>query len=442
MINSSSLLKTRRFLPLFLTQFLGALNDNIFKNALVIYIAYSGIVNADNSEVMVTLVALIFILPFFLFSALAGQFADKCDRAKIARIVKAIEIFIMTLAVLAFYLHNVYLLYLALFLMGSQSAFFGPVKYAIIPQLMSKDEVVAANGLISGATFIAILVGTVFGGLLILVEDGILIIAALIIIAAILGFIISCSIPAGDPSAKINIDYNIFRQTSRIIAIARQKRDVFLAILGVAWFWFIGATFLGQLPNYVSKILFANNEVVTLFLTIFSLAIAIGSVICNKLLKGQASAIFAPISLLFVSIFIADLYFASLAYQPVVAKVGFLGFDGFLSSLGSHRIIVDLFFIALFCGIYVVPLYSIIQLFSTNANRSRIIAALNILDSAFMIISAIVAMIIFACGFAVIDIFLFLAIVNLAIILLVVKIIPSSGSTSLLNKVFAFLNKS
>lgn len=430
MANSSYLMRTRRFFPLFMTQFLGALNDNIFKNALVIYIAYILINKYSNSEIMVTMVALLFILPFFLFSAIAGQVADKYDRAKIARIVKIAEIAIMTLAAFAFYIENIYLLFLTLFLMGSQSAFFGPVKYGIIPQLMSKDEVLSANGIISGATFVAILLGAIIGGLLIMSGQGLLIITILTIICSILGCIFSYFIPRQQAAAKLEISYNIFTQTFRIITLARQKKEIFLSMIGVAWFWFLGATFLAQFPNYVSNILFANNEVVTLFLATFSIAVAIGSMICNKLLKGQITAKLAPISLLFVAIFTIDLYFATAAYQPLVTKVGFLGFDGFLASIGSHRIIVDLFFVAFFCGTYVVPLYSIIQVFTSNGNRSRIIAALNIFDSAFMVISSLLIIVLYYLGLNSIQIFLSTSIINFLFLVLVYQLNRSINENS------------
>ncbi len=415
---------SKSFLPLFFTQFFGAFNDNLFKNALVIFVAFKAAAESQNGEIMVTLIAFLFILPFFLFSAIAGQVADKYDKAKLIRIIKLVEIFIMAFAGLGFYLSNLPILLCTLFLMATQSAFFGPLKYSIIPQLLEKNQILRANGLISGSTFIAILLGTIIGGLLILEKGGVLIVVVLTIICAIFGYFSSRHIKNQKTSAKFSLDFNIFRQSLQILKIARQKQEVFLSIIGISWCWFLGSTFLAQFPNYAKNILFANHQVVTLFLTMFCIGVAIGSILCNKLLKSKSSADLAPFSLLLITVFIVDLFFASKSFTPIYNNV-ILGSSQFILSKGSWRILLDLFLIATFTGVYVVPLYAIIQTKTDIKNRARVIAALNIYDSGFMVLSALMAIGLFSLNFNSLDIFLVTAIINALFILPISHLVDS-----------------
>ncbi len=440
MQNSGDLLVKKKFWPLFLTQFFGAFNDNIFKNALVIFIAFVAVKDSEYAEILVTLVAFLFILPYFLFSALAGQIADKYNKAAVIRIVKIVEIIVMSFAGLAFYVENVAMLLFTLFLMGAQSTFFSPLKYGIIPELVKKDEVLPANGLVSASTFIAILLGTIIGGLLVLEENGLFYIIGLTIFCAIIGYFTSRSIFDQKSADNIEINYNIVRQSLIILKAARQKREIFLSIIGISWCWFLGSIFLSQFPNYAKNLLNANNEVVTLFLTMFSIGVAVGSFLCNRLLKGEVSAELAPFSLLFVTIFTLDLYFATLAYEPLTTEM-FLGFDAFIVSIGSYRIMFDMFMIAVFAGIYIVPLYSLIQAYSDDSNRARIIAALNIYDSSFMVISAIMAVSLFAFKFNSVEIFLVTGIINLVFMVIACDLSHKSRVEAIFWPILRIFNK-
>lgn len=435
MQNTSHLLKTKRFLPIFLTQFFGAFNDNVFKNALVIFLAY---VVTQNSQILVTLVAFLFILPFFLFSAIAGQIADKFNKAKVAQIIKIFELFLVLLAIFGFYYQNIVLLMAVIFAFGVHSAFFGPVKYGILPQLLKKDEIVSANGLVSCATFISILAGTVVGGLLILKDDAVLLLGLIMVVSALVGIASSRFIP-NVASNDLRLSFNIFTQSAKIVKQAMQNRKIFLSIVGISWFWFVGATFLAQFPNFTKNILHANNEVVTALLTIFSVGIAIGSLVCNRLLKGEISAIYAPISLVFISLFTIDLYFASASLVSLNAD--FVGFSEFLQNGKNIHILLDFLAIAIFSGIYIVPLYSIIQNESQDENRARIIAALNIFDSGFMVASAIFTVVLLKMGFSVAQIFLSIALVNFLVAVYVSKLLPKAFVKSIFRTILKVLFK-
>ncbi len=377
--NQFTLLKTRRFLPLFITQFLGAFNDNIFKNALVILITYVLAEKAGlNSQLMVTAAAGVFILPFFLFSATAGQLADKYEKTQLIRIIKLGEILIMLGATAAFFLENVTLLMIILFLMGTQSSFFGPVKYGILPEKLEPDELIGGNGLIEAGTFVSILTGTIIGGLLILTSNGIWFVAALLLVIASLGWVSSWYIPPGeaaDPGLPVN--YNFIQETWNIVSYARKKRDIFLSILGISWFWLVGATFLAQFPTYAKDIIGGNEQVVTLFLTVFSVGIGIGSLLCNKLLRGEIVATYVPLGILGMTLFTVDLYFASQHTFNASSEV-MIGAAAFLSHFTSWRILADMFLISISSGIYIVPLYAILQSRSDPSHRSRTIASNNV----------------------------------------------------------------
>ncbi len=407
------ILTSKKFFFLFITQFFGALNDNIFKNALVIFITYKlAHENQINSQFFVTLAAFLFILPFFLFSALAGQIADKFDKAKIAQIIKFAEIILMIFAFYGFYTKNLYFLLFILFALGAHSAFFGPIKYGILPKIVKENELIAANSLISSATFAAILLGTIIGGILIMTQNGIFAISATVISSAIIGFVTSFFIPKQKPN-QLKISFNIFTQSLKIMAQTRKNPKIFQSIMAISWFWFIGSIFLSQIANFSKNILFANNEITTLMITIFSLGIALGSLICNKLLKGKISSFYTPFAAILMSIFIFDLYFTSTSQN--FSSGDLIGFGEFIKTPNNLRILFDLAMIAICGGIYVVPLYAIIQNESIDENRARTIAALNIYDSLFMILSTIFALIILRLGFGTLEIFLATSVLNLII---------------------------
>lgn len=435
--NQFDLLKTRRFLPLFITQFLGAFNDNVFKNALVILITYVVAENAGlNAQIMVTAAAGIFILPFFLFSATAGQLADKYEKAYLIRIIKFVEILLMIGAAIGFYLGNVWFLMTILFLMGTQSTFFGPIKYGILPEKIEEDELIGGNGLIEAGTFISILIGTLVGGLLILADSGILMISGMVILIAILGFVSSFYIPKGQPaSPQLKVDYNFVRETWEIVSYARRNREIFLSILGISWFWLVGATFLAQFPTYSKDIIGGNEQLVTLFLSVFTIGVGIGSLLCNQLLKGEVEATFVPLGIIGVTVFTVDLYFAS-QYTLPGAGEEMIGAGAFLSHFSSWRILGDMFMISVSSGIYIVPLYAIIQVRSEPSYRSRIIASNNILNALFMVISAIGTVVMLTVGFNVTQVFLTIALLNAVVAIYACQLLPASLLKSILYWVF------
>ncbi len=434
-----ALLKTRRFAPLFLTQFLGAFNDNLFKNALVILITYVAAEKAGyNPQILVTAAAGIFILPFFLFSATAGQLADRYDKSRLIRIIKAVEIFLMISASVAFYLGNVWFLMTVLFLMGAQSSFFGPLKYGILPDHLEDGELIGANALIEAGTFVSILTGTILGGLLILTDGGVTLVSAFVITVAIAGWLASRKIPSTQPAEpELIIEPNIIRQTWVMMKDSYKNQDIFLSIMGISWFWLIGATFLSQFPNYAKSTLGGNEQVVTLFLALFSIGIGIGSMLCNRLLKGEVNATFAPLGALGMTLFMVDLYFASQA--PFIRpEAGFMGAAEFLSSLAAWRILFDLFMISACGGVYIVPLYAILQTRSQVTHRARTIAANNIMNALFMVVAAIATVVMLARGFTVPQVFLVAAVMNAFVAIYICKLLPHALMQSLIRSVLYF----
>ncbi|MEH6630265.1 MAG: acyl-[ACP]--phospholipid O-acyltransferase [Halopseudomonas aestusnigri] len=422
--NLLHLMKTKRFLPLFLTQALGALNDNVFKNALVVLITYRlADTSALSPQVMVTLAAGLFILPFFLFSALAGQMADKFEKSRLIRIIKYYEIVIMSLAAYGFITHSPNYLMAVLFMMGTQSTFFGPLKYSILPDHMKKDELIGANGLIEAGTFLAILIGTIIGGLVILMDGGIYFISTMILILAIVGVVTSYFIPraeAAEPSLKLNP--NIIAETYNLVKHSAGNRAVFLSILGISWFWLFGATFLAQFPTFAKDVIGGNEQIVTLFLTVFSIGIAVGSLLCNKLLKGEVSAKYVPFGALGLSLFTFDLFAASSAIT--ISGTTLIGLAEFFTSPDNIRILIDLFLISVSGGLYIVPLYAILQSESSETHRARNIASNNIVNAFFMVISAVGTIGMLKLGLSIPDVFLAIGILNLVVALYVCKLLP------------------
>jgi len=421
-----ALLHTRRFLPLFITQFLGAFNDNTFKNALVILITYRlAEIDKLNSQILVTLAAGIFILPFFLFSATAGQLADKYEKSRLISIIKFVEILLMLTATIGFYLQNVSLLMLVLFGMGTHSTFFGPLKYAILPEHLQKNELIAGNGLVEAGTFIAILLGTIIGGILILHRYGEYIISAAVCMVAIGGWVSSWFIPkTHDYDSALQVRYNLIKETFRLIQYSRKRKDIFLAIIGISWFWLVGATFLAEFPVLVKDILHANENVVTFFLTLFSIGLALGSLICNRLLKGNIHATYVPWGALGITLFTIDLYFAATRADFSIANtIPFITPSELLQTINGWRITFDLLLIAICGGIYTVPLYAILQYRSEEAHRARVIASNNIMNALFMVIAAIVTLLMLKYGFTVMEVFLSVAIVNIIVVFYLQKLV-------------------
>jgi acyl-[acyl-carrier-protein]-phospholipid O-acyltransferase/long-chain-fatty-acid--[acyl-carrier-protein] ligase len=370
-----SLLGKRRFAPLFVVQFLGAFNDNLLKFALL-FLANFGLYAAEpaKAEMLATVATGLFILPYFLFSALAGQLADAWDKARLVRAVKLAEIVIMAIALAGFWVQSVPLLLASLFLMGLHSTIFGPVKYSILPQHLGPREIMGGTGLIEAGTFLAILGGQLLGGVIPPWEAG-LVATGL----AVLGFLVSLAVPTAPATAPgLKIDINIFRSTWQILKSARHGRGVWLSILGISWFFAVGAVLLSEFAPLVSGVLGARQEVVTLFLLVFSLSVALGSVAVNKLLAGEVSARYVPVAALALAAFMIDLWRSTSGFEIETAGASI---GQFLSSAGSWRILADLAGIAFAGGMFIVPLYAILQMYSPAEERSRTIAANNIVNA-------------------------------------------------------------
>lgn len=416
--NQFSLLRSRRFLPLFLTQFANAFNDNLFKNALVVLLTLS----LADSALLVNVCAGLFILPFFLFSATAGQLAEKFDKAKMARLVKLVEIAIMAMAGYGFISDNTWLLICSLFLMGTHSAFFGPIKYAILPQHLPSEDLVGANGLIDMGTFLAILFGTILGGLTIAMSGGAHLIAIGILTTAVIGYGFSRFIPAAPATAPgLKLNWNIVTATRDCVRLSRTTRSVFLSILGISWFFMLGATYLTQLPLYVKETLGGQAETITLLLAVFSIGIGTGSLLCERLSGRSIELGLVPFGMIGLTFFGFDLYFAApLPWEGELRPVSSVLADSY-----SWRVIFDLFAIGVFGGFYVVPLFAMLQARTAPAERARIIAANNIINSACMVLAAAVGAILLGpLSWTVPQVFLLFAILNLPVAFYIFTLLP------------------
>jgi len=439
--NMLHLLRSKRFAPLFITQFMGAFNDNLFKNALVFLITYKIAIDQgwDNAAVIVPLAGGVFIAPFFLFSSLAGQLSDKFEKSKLIRIIKFVEILLMVLASYGFYKQDVTILMVMLFLMGSQSAFFGPLKYSILPEHLKKKELIGGNALIEMGTFLSIIMGLVVGGILILAENGIFIISAIVIMIAVIGFIASFSIPktiAADAGLKIN--FNIVQETMHIIKDSRQDWRIFMSIMGISWFWFFGVSFLAQFPTYSRDVIGADEGVGTLFNCAFSVGIGLGSFFCERLLKGKIHALYVPGAAILMTFFSIDLYFAS---QHVIggSSDALMTVGQFISYWSNIRIVIDLVMIAVFGGIYIVPLYAIVQDRSPAAKRARMIAGINIFNALFMTVSAVGSALLISSGYSIPEVFLIVAIMNAFVAVYICKMLPEELIRSITRTIFRLL---
>ncbi len=416
--NQFELLGKRRFLPYFLTQFAGAFTDNVFKNALIILIAFS----AADSDFLVNLCAGLFILPFFLFSATAGQIAEKFEKSRLVRIIKLAEIGIMSAGAIAFIAGNTTVLIGLLFLMGAQSTFFGPVKYSILPQHLRPEELIGGNGLVEMGTFLAILLGTIAGGLLIAIPDGgTYLTAAAVVLFACLGWLASRMIPEAPATApNLKFSWNPVTETFRILKIANEKRAVFQSILGISWFWMLGAVYLTQFPNYAKVTLGGNEQVVTLLLVTFSVGVGIGSLLCERLSGRMVELGLVPFGSIGLSLFGFDLYFA----DHWVYSGELLDAAAFIAQPGAWRVVLDLAMIGVFGGFYIVPLYAIIQSRTVPEKRSRIIAANNILNALFMVGSAGLAIGLLALGLTIPQLFLVMASLNVLVAAYIYTLVP------------------
>lgn len=426
-MSQMKLLPDRRFWPLFVTQFLGAFNDNLFKNALVIMIAYRAMsVGGLGPDALVAASAGVFILPFFLFSATAGQLADKISKARLMRWVKAMEIGVMGLAALGFVTGNLVLLLSVLFLMGLQSTFFGPAKYAVLPELLEEHELVGGNALVEMGTFVSILIGTIGGGVLISIEGtGPMILAGAVVTVAVLGWLTSLRIhktPSGAPD--LEVAWDPVRPTLQTFRATRDNRPVFLSILGISWFWFLGATFLTVLPSYGKDLLHGQELVVTFLLSLFCIGIAAGSMACERLSKERLELGLVPFGSIGMSLFALDLFLLGDPQAGLPAPAELFTLAEALRQPGMWRVVLDFSGIAVFSGFYTVPLYTMIQQRSAPEIRSRVIAANNIMNALFMVGSAVMLMGLHAVGATLPQIFGALAVLNAAVALYIYNLIP------------------
>lgn len=417
-----SLLGARRFAPFFWTQSLGAFNDNLFKNALIILVSF-GIVGLSDEQraLYVNLAAGLFILPFFLFSAFAGQLAEKYEKARLIRGIKLLELGIAGLAAVGLAMQSVPFLLGVLFLLGLQATLFGPVKYAILPQHLNESELVGGNALVEAATFLAILLGTMLGGWLITVPGGATWVGGAVIAIAVVGYLTSRAVPAAPAAApELVMRWNPITETVRNIAFMRDNRTVFLSVLGISWFWFYGAMFLSQLPAYTKTTLGGGEQVVTLLLTVFSFGIGLGSLLCERLSGHKVEIGLVPLGSIGLTVFGVDLYFAA----PGVAEGVVLGAKAFIAQVGNHRVLWDLLLIGVFGGFYIVPLYALIQTRSEASRRSRIIAGNNILNAAFMVVAAVLAIVFLKAGLSIPQLLLVTALMNAAVALFIYSLVP------------------
>ena len=416
------LLSSKRFLPYFITQALGAFNDNLFKNALLLFITFGGLASQENTALYTNLAAGLFILPFFLFSPIAGQIADSREKSQLIRWVKLLEIFIMSLAAVALFFNNAAILLSLLFLMGLQSALFGPVKFALLPQHLKEEELVGGNALVEMGTFIAILAGTICAGVLFDFEQNKIWLAAGIIFFAVLGYLSSRSIPsakANNPELKIN--WNPITEIGNTLKQAKQTRSVFLSILAISWFWFLGASYLTQFPNFSRDYLGGNTQIVTLLLTLFSLGVAVGSLLCERLSGHKIELGIVPIGSIGMSIFGIDLYFAASSLNVIDNMSAF----EFMANSDNWRLMFDIAMVSAFGGIFVVPLQALIQNRSEEKIRAQIIAANNVLNALFMVASAVISILLLSVlKISLPEYFLVLGVINIFVALYVYAQVP------------------
>ena len=420
-----ALFRKRRFWPLFVTQFLGAFNDNAYKNALVVLLTFGAASwTSMKPEVLANVAAGLFILPFFLFSATAGQLADKFDKALLARATKALEIVIVVLAAIGFWRQSLAVLLAALFLLGLQSTLFGPVKYAILPQHLRPDELVGGNALVEAGTFVAVLLGTLGGGLLAGLDGGIVWIVAICLVVAVGGYLASRHIPAAPaPAPGLKIAVNPLSETWRCIGFAREERSVFLSILGISWFWAYGALLLAQFPAYTKGVLGGAESLVTALLAVFSIGIGAGSLLCERLTQRRGKLVepgLVPLGALGMVLFGIDLALASPASPAGEA----LPLVAMMSRGSTLRVMADLLLLGVFGGIYCVPLYALMQQRSAAQYRARIVAANNILNALFMVLAAAGASLFLGEGWSIPSLFLLAAGLHAIVTVYIFSVVP------------------
>ncbi|MEO7199020.1 MAG: MFS transporter [Dokdonella sp.] len=416
------LLRTRRFAPFFVTQALGAFNDNAFRQAMIVLIGFNLGLSLEAAGTYAMLAPAVFILPFFLFSASAGQIAEKFEKARLIRYVKLFEIGAMLVAAYAFHAHQVWLLFVVLFLMGLHSTAFGPIKYAILPQALDDSELVGGNGLVEMGTSMAVLIGMMAGGsLMALGDSGVTAASVLVIAVAIAGYLVSRAIPSAPATApELQFNFNPASETVRVMRHVAKDRTVFNAVLGISWFWFFGTVFAAQLPIYTREFLGGGEGVLNLTLALFSVGVGVGSLLCERMSGRKVEIGLVPFGSIGMTVFAVDLYFA----QPVASSAQGLSALAFLTGPGNWRVVLDLLAIGLFAGFYIVPLFALVQSRTNPKELSRVIAGNNILNALFMVASTGLGLGLTALDFSIPQIFLVVGVLNAVVAIYIYRLVP------------------
>lgn len=424
-----NLLLSTKFYPLFWVQFLGAFNDNLFKNALVMLITFKLSHSSLDTGLLITLAAGLFILPFFLFSSLAGQIADHYPKPLLIKKIKLAEVLIMLLGGVALISQELALLFFTLFLMGSQSAFFGPIKYSILPEILDKSELLKGNGLFSGSTFIAILLGTILGGMGVLLEGGLWLMSVVILVVALVGYVFSLGVNSdfsGD--SKLQIEWNLFRSTKRMIKESRQYKTAFFSVISISWFWFIGAVLLSQIPVLVKYDLQADDNVVIVFLALFSIGIALGAGLIGHIMSSQAHIkwhwvilLGMTMTLLLTVWSIDNTNFNQIVYLQDAPHGTLLTFTQFFLIWPAGMSLIALGLLAVLGGAYIVPLYTLLQTHTPLVVRARMVAVNNIMNALLMVLSALLLMLGFALNLSLLEMLFILALLNIVVMFFVFK---------------------
>ncbi len=416
------LLGERRFAPLFFTQFLGAFNDNLFKAAITLIFVFGGLVSAEDSNPYVNIAAGLFILPFFLFSAVAGQLADKYDKARLIRYCKMAEVVIAIFACVFVVSQSVVGMLTVLFLLGVQSTFFGPLKYAVLPQHLHESELVGGNAQIEMGTFVAILLGTIAGGMVAAMSNVGVVLSVLVVAVSVTGLISAMFVPPAPASGStVTVSWNLWKETMSILRIARRRHVVYLSIMGISWFWLLGSAMTAQIPNLVRLHCHGDSSVVTLVLAVFTLSIALGSLACERLSGRRIEMGIVPIGAFGLSLAGVDLYFAIESLQVVEATT----WQSFTGVAGSWRVLLDIFLVGFSGGLFIVPLYALVQIRTPEDRRARIIAANNVLNAIFMVVSALLAIVLLEfAGLSIPELLLTLFVMNVVVSLFVFRQVP------------------
>lgn len=415
------LLFTRSFGPIFGCMALTAFNDNFYKNAFIILITYALAAELDlNAPTLISIASACFILPFFLFSSIGGQLADKLPKFRLVRILKSIEMLLFVLAGLAMVSHHVAFMLAMLFLLGTQSAFFGPVKYAILPDLLPRERILAATGWVEAGTYISILLGSLLGALLVMREHGVIVVTVIMLVAGVIGIVAAWRVPVTRAALPdIRLDPNLLRGIWGMIRDACRTPAILAAILGISWFWSIGATYLTQLPIYAKEVVGGNEEVVTLFMATFTIFIAVGSLTCAGIVRRHARLPIPAIALAGVMLCGLDLVWT--AHHLPTPSEPLFGITGYFSQGAHFRIVVDLAIMAFCGGLFIVPLYTLLQTDSAESERARTIASNNVVNAVFIAAASLLAAALYHAALFVSDVLLVFALLNVPVICLMLR---------------------